>query len=87
MFNYMFNYFRNCSSNPIKFCYEDSPTKGLVCMIIASPMTLAIIQGHKCISNLTYKISQIKQESFDLSFRCEIDRSLMPLMVHACSGH
>ena len=47
----MFDYFRNYSSNAIKFAVKIVRLKFY--MTIASPMTLTFIQGHKCVSNVT----------------------------------
>ena len=49
----MFYYFRNCSSNTHQVCCEDSLIKGL-CIIFASPMTLALTQGHNCVKLDTF---------------------------------
>ena len=43
----MFDYFRNYSSNLIKFSVKIVWLK--IKMIIASPMTFTFIEGHKCV--------------------------------------
>ena len=60
----MFDYFRNCLSNPHQVCFEDSPIKGPLLSFL-SPMTLLFTQRsqlrHKLGNCSTCTITAIRQ--------------------------
>ena len=77
----MFDYFRNYLSNGHQVCCEDSPTKGPYDHHCQSA-NLDLIQGHKCVSNLTTFQLAISQTIFELTFKLGMREYLsMPYML------